>query len=167
MAVRIRARAVRRCGELLTQFDARGDRTKSVAVHTSATTQREAAQKAGLSKHQQVQAVRVANVPEAEFSRQVEGPAPPTITALAEQGVKPRAPLVDLKGRDPDEFNQALHYLGPIREYANEVERLSHNDVLPILIDREREELRALIARIDAANYLSDSATRRPFEVIL
>jgi hypothetical protein len=60
-----------------------------------------------------------------------------------------------------------MHYLGPIREYANEVERLSHNDVLPILIDREREELRALIARIVAANYLSDSATRRPFEVIL
>jgi hypothetical protein len=141
MALRIRARAVRRCGELLKQFDARGgDRTKTVGTVSSAPTQRQAAE----------HAVRVANVPEPEFTRQVESAAPPTITALAQQGVKPsapkaaesepvKAPIIDLKGRDPKEFNQALHYVGAIEHYAREVEALNHNAVLPILTDQERQ----------------------------
>ncbi|WP_157814419.1 hypothetical protein [Rhizobium sullae] len=46
-------------------------------------SQRQAAEDAGLSKDQQVQAVRVANVPAEEFERQVESDAPPTIAKLA------------------------------------------------------------------------------------
>ena len=46
------------------------------------------AERACISKHQQVQAIRVANVPAASFERQVESPKPPTVTALAEQGKK-------------------------------------------------------------------------------
>jgi hypothetical protein len=64
LADRIQARAVRRMGELLKEFDARGgDRSKTVAAHGSAPSQRDAAAQAGLSEHQQLQAVRVANVP--------------------------------------------------------------------------------------------------------
>lgn len=164
MAIRIRARAVRRCGELLKQFDARpANAVKQSGAAPTLLSRRDAAEKAGLSKDQQVQAVRVANVPEPEFTRQVESEAPPTITALAQQGVKPpspkavesepaKAPVIDLKGRDPREFNQALHYLGPIRGYADEVEGLPHNKVLALLTDRERDELRRIIARIDAVH---------------
>lgn len=70
MAVRIRARAVRRCGELLKQFDAKG-RNQHTEVSRGTPTklsQREAAERAGISKDQQVTAVRVANVPEPEFA---------------------------------------------------------------------------------------------------
>ena len=166
MAVRIRARAVRRCRELLKQFDAKGKRTgraEPTVGSVGRLWRKEAAERAGISERQQVTAVRVANVPEPEFTRQVESDAPPTITALAQQGVKPsapkapepepvRAPIIDLKGRDPKEFNQALHYVGAIERYAREVEALNHNAVLPILTDQERGELRGLIARIDAVH---------------
>ncbi|MCC7275806.1 MAG: hypothetical protein IT561_24260 [Alphaproteobacteria bacterium] len=64
LADRIQARAVRRCGELLRQFDGQGARTDKLGegVHTK-LTQRQVASDAGLSRHQQVTAVRVANVP--------------------------------------------------------------------------------------------------------
>ena len=66
--MRIRARAIRRCGELLKQFDGRGgDRTKSDATDTFAPTQRDIAEQAGMSKRQQVTAVRVASVPAGHF----------------------------------------------------------------------------------------------------
>ena len=57
-----------------------------------------------MSERQQVTAIRVANVPVADFERQVDSPKPPTVTALAEQGKKatPR-PVIDLKGRAPAE----------------------------------------------------------------
>ena len=83
------------------QFDARGgDRSKSAATDTFA--QRDAAEDAGLSKRQQVSAVRIANIPAERFERAIEAPTPPTKTALAEMGRKPREtrPLVDLEGRN-------------------------------------------------------------------
>jgi hypothetical protein len=90
-AMRIKARAVRRAGELLKEFDARGgDRTKTEAPRGSAPSQREVAKKAGLSDHQQIQAVRVANIPTPEFETLIEAPTPPTVTALAEMGRVPR-----------------------------------------------------------------------------
>ena len=52
-------------GELLKQFDARGgNQSKSEGDHTFAAepSRQEMPDGAGLSKHQQVQAVRVANV---------------------------------------------------------------------------------------------------------
>lgn len=67
MAQRIRARAIRRVGELLKQLDGRGDHRKSEGDHTSSITQTEAAATAGMSAHQQLQAVRVASVPSDVF----------------------------------------------------------------------------------------------------
>ncbi|PDT07875.1 hypothetical protein CO655_24960 [Rhizobium sp. M1] len=55
-------------GELLKEFDARGDHRKSGDAPTS--SRREVAEAAGMSKDQQATAVRVANVPADEFERQ-------------------------------------------------------------------------------------------------
>lgn len=45
--------AIRRCGELLKQFDARGgDRSKTEGAHSFAVSQRQAAEVAGMSPHQ-------------------------------------------------------------------------------------------------------------------
>ena len=118
-AMRIQGRASRRIGELLKQFDARGgDRSKSAATDTFA--QRDAAEDAGLSKRQQVSAVRIANIPAERFERAIEAPTPPTKTALAEMGRKPREtrPLVDLEGRSEGDFRAATRGQGELQEFA-------------------------------------------------
>ena len=87
-AMRIRARAVRRTAELLKQFDGRGgDRSgKTDRTGSSAATQREAVEAAGMSERQQVTAIR--DVPKEEFDRQVEAVMPATVTKPAEIGKK-------------------------------------------------------------------------------
>ena len=150
MAQRIRARAVRRAGELLAQVQAQGARTDlqpSMGDHTK--SQADAAREAGFSKHQQVQAVRIAAIPEPDFEAQVEAPKPATLSQLAQQGIKPR-PLVDHKGRDPKAFNRALHFVGTFENYARDIERENIDAALDCLIDTERAALRAFINRIDA-----------------
>ena len=92
---KLRDRAIRRAGELLKQIEPQrgGDRKSDDYQSTAADTlisRKDAAEQAGMSKRQAVTAIRVANVPAADFERQVESDAPPTVTALAEQGKKPR-----------------------------------------------------------------------------
>jgi hypothetical protein len=90
MAVRIQARAMRRCGELLKQIEPQpGKRTDK--PNDGTVTRSEAAEHAGLSERQKVTALRVASVSSEKFEQQVENPAPPTVTQLAEQGKQSRA----------------------------------------------------------------------------
>ena len=88
-AARIRARAVRRQGELLKQINKaknQHDARARVGTHPS---RKAVAKEAGLSPEQQKTAIRVANVPQDQFEQQVESHKPPTVQALAKQGVKP------------------------------------------------------------------------------
>lgn len=149
-ADRIQARAIRRCGELLKQFDNRG-RPAENSAPADTISQRKAAEQAGLSKRQQVTAVRVANVPAETFEREVESPAPPTVTKLAEMGRKPRQ-AVDLGGRDPTDFNRAMHFKGMLQDYSRELAGWNIHDLLPRLIDTERAAIRKLIGEIDAVH---------------
>ncbi|MGQ3297725.1 hypothetical protein [Reyranella sp.] len=152
-STRIRDRAIRRCGELLKQIEpqqgARSDLTSG--GRPPEVTRNRAARDVGMSPHQAKQAIRVANVPAADFERQVESPRPPTVTALAEQGKKaaPR-PVIDLKGRAPDEFNLALHYVGGWEQVARDLAALRHDSAVPVLTPAERARLRKAIAAIDA-----------------
>jgi hypothetical protein len=152
MAQRIRARAIRRAGELLKQIEPAHGANQNINAgdHTKVLTRDSAARDAGMSKHQQVQATRVANIPEGEFNAQVESEKPPTLSQLAAQGTKPRENIVDLKGRDPKEYNRALHYVADFEEAAKELEGQAHDLILPTLNDLERERLRSAIKRIDA-----------------
>ena len=88
---RIKARATYRCGELLNEIEAgKGGRPKtSMGAHTS-LTRKGAAKEAGLSRNQAVTAIRVANIPEDDFERQVESDDVPTVTELARQGMRKR-----------------------------------------------------------------------------
>ncbi|WP_322046025.1 hypothetical protein [Paraburkholderia sp. J67] len=91
MAMRIQARATRRCGELLHQFPPAAGRPPKVEINKAARTnisREQVAADVGMSKHHRVTALRVASVPKAEFERQVESTKPPTVTALADQGRK-------------------------------------------------------------------------------
>ena len=149
MATRIKARAVRRAGELLRQIEPATGTTKKEGDRPFSRA--DAASEAGLSKHQQKQATRIAAISEADFNSQVDGQSPPTLTQLASQGIKPRK-VLDLNGRDPAEFNKALHFLGEFERYARDIEKHSLNEALPILTDTERDTLRGYINRIDAVH---------------
>jgi hypothetical protein len=152
MAQRIRARAIRRANELYQQIepDKGGRPSETKADARPSFTRTEAARDAGMSPHQVKQMVRIGRIPEDEFERQIESPKPPTLSQLAAQGAKPRENIVDLKGRDPQEYNRALHYVADFEEAAKELEQQKHDLILPTLDQKERARLRAAINRIDA-----------------
>jgi hypothetical protein len=123
MAVRIQARAIRRCGELLKEIQpaSGGDRGNGATGGRPpiAATRTQVAQEAGLSSHQQKTAIRVANVEPTHFESLVESEAPPTVTKLAEIGTKtlPK-PLIELNGRRPEDFSQSTQGQGAIERFA-------------------------------------------------
>jgi len=86
MAVRIQARAIRRCGELLKQIEPRPGTRTDIEPGRGAPTRLQAAGNAGLSRDQMHTALRVAAVPGDEFDAAVESESPPTATQLAEHG---------------------------------------------------------------------------------
>lgn len=152
MAARIKARATRRAGELLSQIDAaNGARDGKRDTGDHAPLRSDIAREAGMSRHQQTQAVRIAAIPEPDFERQVESPTPPTLSQLASQGIKPR-PVLDLKGRDPRGFNRALHFIAVFEDYAKEVSKMDVEGGIAALIEPERARIRAAINRIDAVH---------------
>jgi hypothetical protein len=89
MADRIQGRAVRRLGDLLKLYDGRGNNQHGEGA---LPTQKEAAAAAEISEHQRKQAVRVSNVPQAEFEAALEADEPATVTKLAEMGKVSQAP---------------------------------------------------------------------------
>jgi hypothetical protein len=89
LADRIQARAVRRMGELLKQFDGRGDHMKKDGTVLS-LTQKQTADEAGVSERQRKTAVAIANVPAEKFESAIEAPKPATVTQLAEMGKQVR-----------------------------------------------------------------------------
>jgi hypothetical protein len=85
-AQRIRARAVRRLGELLEQIPPNGG-----GRHCETRPSRKAAaEAAGLSRVQRNQAAALAHIPAVKFESLVERPKPPKVYQLAELGRQPR-----------------------------------------------------------------------------
>lgn len=153
MAARIKARAVRRAGELLNQIEPQRGANQNIqeGSRPNVATRSDAARDAGFSEHQQKQAQRIAAIPERDFDEQVEAPKPPTLTQLAQQGIKAKPkPVLDLKGRDPREFNRALHFIAIFEDYARELSKADVGQGVESLIDTERAKLRGFINRIDA-----------------
>ena len=120
-ADRIRARAVRRAGELLSEFQtgSKGGRPAENGTGGDTVSQRGAAEMAGMSKRQEVTARRVASVPEAEFDALVESDDTTTITALAEKGRR-KVTGRDGAGGAPDGFIDATNVGGSIKMFAED-----------------------------------------------
>lgn len=122
MANRIRARAIRRCGQLLREMQPSSKppgRPKRNGTGAGTISRKQAASDAGLSKRQKDTALRVANVPADDFAAAVESDNPPTVTQLAERGKKPAPkPIMDLQGRNPKDFQISTHFQGHLREFA-------------------------------------------------
>jgi hypothetical protein len=136
---RIQARAVRRMGELLKQFDAQGQRTDTLREGAlPKCSQAQAAEDVGISEHQRKQAVRVANVPALKFEAAIESERPATVTALAEMGKKARAV-------PPEDFKRATHLLGDVEDFA---EFCAANDPRDIARDVLPEEIVDLLSKV-------------------
>jgi hypothetical protein len=90
-AWRIKARAVRRCGELLQEIPAKAGRPPENWEGAHPISRASAAAAAGLSEHQRKTGLRIASIPAPEFEAAVESPRPPTVTKLAELGTPRRA----------------------------------------------------------------------------
>jgi hypothetical protein len=149
-AVRIRARAIRRCGELLNEIEsATGAHLKREGVLP--LSKKEVAQGAGLSTHQQKTAIRVANVPTEEFESAVESETPPTVTKLAIAGTKPQPRnVIDLKGRNPEDFKACTRALGNCQRFAEFAAETPPDAVVRGASDYAKAELRERAPRIIA-----------------
>jgi hypothetical protein len=166
LAKRIQGRAVRRAGELLKEINGKGNNQHSGGTPTK-LTQREAAEQAGLSKDQQVTAVRVANVPAEQFEKAVDSDEPPTVTALAEMGKQSRpspaaAPSPTSEPSPPPAatapappvtapagFKQATHLIGVVRDFAAFCQA---NDAVVVaggLMKSEVRDVRSFVGIID------------------
>jgi hypothetical protein len=88
---RIKARAIRRIGELYNEIEPaknQHDAAQRAEDGTVPSSRTAVADAAGLSERQRKTAARVANVPAAEFEAAVESDSPPTIGELAERGIQ-------------------------------------------------------------------------------
>lgn len=147
-AIRIRSRAIRRAGELLKQFDGRGNygrgrpKIESKGDYTF-YSQSQAAQEAGMSKHQKDTSIRVANINEDEFNRLVESNQPPTLTALAEKGKG------YLEREKPMGFKEATQLLGTVKRFSEFCDKTDPVVVANALDDKEKEKVRSMVSKID------------------
>ena len=115
LATRIKARAVRRCGELLKSVQLRGGDRRSSNLNQSMGThtliphsQKQTAREAGLSKHQEQTAVSVANVPADDFEAVVESEHPPTVSALAAGGRRTSKPSLTAPGTSQAPLHRSI-----------------------------------------------------------
>lgn len=157
MAVRIRARAMRRAGEIAKQMMRPAHRPPADNDDGDVMVSKDRVQEAsGFSERQLNNALRVASVPERQFTEQVESANPPTITELARQGTQKRDAPLDpqswLKGRSPQAFNAVLHFIATVESYAKQAETWPLEMLLANLTDDERQSLRSLISKIDAVH---------------
>jgi hypothetical protein len=157
-ALRIQSRAIRRCGELLETFRSPGARTdrEPRGGAPMRLTQRQAAAEAGMSKDQEVQAVRVAKLPEDVFEASVENDDPPTVTKLAEMGTshQPEPPTEPVAIYT----QESTYVLGMIRELATFCEAHDATAVAHAVFPQEVKKMRERVATVDAwlASFLGE-----------
>ena len=150
MAVRIQARAERRCGEILKQIPRADEATRFGQDGTvPPVTRAQAASDAGLSERQRKTALRIASIPAEKFEAQVEGPTPPTVTKLAEQGKTTR----DVHGIgspwDAIECAETRDDCETLERFTQFCERTEPAGIARAVNANEAEALRLYIATVD------------------
>ena len=150
-AMRIRARAIRRCGELLKEIEKASGARTDLKPSAVTDTRSQAAEEAGLSKRQAVTAIRVANVPNEIFTEQIESKTPPTITSLAQQGTTPskKPPMFEQMGMTKEAFQAGMYFRGDIEDFCKATKKYEIQDIIDGSTPEQRDRLRILIKQID------------------
>lgn len=155
MATRIKGRAINRSGELLKQIPPGTGTHMKKGGDPPLHTREQAAAAAGMSDDQRKDAIRIANYSESDpegFEELLESDTPPTITELARRGTKAQPkPLIDLQGKDPEQFKVATQALGVLREAAEFAANVDPQYAAGGLLDeREVNGARSYVHVIDA-----------------
>lgn len=142
-ATRIKARAIRRCGELLKEIERpeQGGRPRKNGGHAPPVSRSAAAAAAGLSRDQKRDALRVASIPAAAFEAAVESDDPPTITELSEAGKQEAANRAYRLAPKPPGFKDATHLLGALDRFAEFCQRSDPKQVADALSKRETQQV--------------------------
>jgi hypothetical protein len=153
-AMRIRARAIRRCGELLKEIEKAqpGPKELKGGGPPQLSPRKEAAKQAGLSPDQAKQSIRVANVPEETFTEQIESVTPPTITSLAQQGTTPskKLPMFEQLGMTKEAFQAGMYFRGDIEDFGKAIKKYDVQDIIDGSTPDQRHRIYNLIRQIDA-----------------
>lgn len=152
-AMRIRARAIQRCGELLREFEkVQGKHSKRGQRPRLESPRQKAAKDAGLKPQQAKDALRIANIPKASFEEQVESDNPPSIKDLAKQGTAKRhltpREAFERTGMTQKVFQAGMHLRGDVRQFASSIQKYNLQDAIDGSTPKDREELRKNIATI-------------------
>ena len=153
-ARRIRARAVRRCGELLKEIKKAQGANQNIkaGADPNVRTRKQAAADAGLSPRKAKDSIRVANVPEESFEEQLESDSPPTKTNLAKQGTKKAVPRYEQLGMTKKAWQAGMHFRGHLSDMVRHASDFDPQEVVDGSTPKEREQIRKNIKIID--NYL-------------
>lgn len=146
LAQRIKLRAFRRAGELLKQYDARGQHMKKDAsVHS--LSQKEVAEQVGFSERQSKTAVRLAKIPEGEFNEKVDSDKPPSVKELT-RNMDPKDREI-LFGEKPRGFAKAIHVAGFFELLVKELDRYDPFFIIEGMDKRQIEEVKKYISTIE------------------
>ena len=155
-ALRIRARAIRRGGEILKETEKQSFNGNQHVVRDAADpnhiTRKAAAEDAGLSARQAKTMIRVSNVPNKIFEEQIESDTPPTITSLAQQGITPskKPPMFEQLGMTKEAFQAGMYFRGDIEDFGKAIKKYDVQDIIDGSTPDQRHRIYNLIRKIDA-----------------
>jgi hypothetical protein len=153
-ALRIRARAIRRGGEILKETEkAQGkNHGEKGTLPASSVSRKAAAEDAGLSARQAKTMIRVSNVPNEIFEEQIESETPPTITSLAQQGITPskKPPMFEQLGMTKEAFQAGMYFRGDIEDFGKAIKKYDVQDIIDGSTPDQRHRIYNLIRQIDA-----------------
>ncbi len=141
MAQRIKARAIRRCGQLLKQIEPQQGGDRRSKGRCPPLDRKRAASDAGLSDDQRKTAIRVANVEGEDFETMVEADSPATVTEIAECGTA--------KQQHHPSFPKATHVLGTLHRFADFCSANDPREVAEAVMEHETKKAKSWVTTID------------------
>ena len=155
-ALRIRARAANRCGELYAQIEkGHGKNNQYVQgkVKEGGTppfqTRKDVAESIGHSPDQMKQKIRIANIPEAEFEALIESDSPPTLTELENLGKRKGKPVYEQRGMTEKAWKAGMYFRGHLEDMAAHTKEFDPQDVVDGSTPEQRKEIRRNIKTIE------------------
>ena len=149
-AKRIKARAYRRMGELLKSYKGNNNQ------HTPLTVTSVAEQN-GITERKQRTAINLADVPDQQFTEQIDRGNPATITDLAKQGIEARKEEKRKEGKTsflysekPKGFNEAMYIKGDLRRLTEKFEEYDPLFIMGGLDAKGIEDVKNYISIIEA-----------------